>query len=143
MPSHQLKDEKIRELTDVVEGWGRILAEQAYGPQGPGLDVDLAGMEDLGVAMQHALIKGLCEELTQRQAEGLPKSQPCPNCGRECQAESPEKTPKPETSQRTIQLRHGTFELSEPRFVCRSCNRSFFPSADPFADRQPQPQPRG
>lgn len=138
MPSHQLKDEKVRELTGLVQGWGKLLAGQAYGPQGPGLDVDLAGMEELATMMQQALLEGLCEELTQRQAERLPATQPCPGCGGECEVQRPEETPADSSGKRKeprrMLLRGGSFGLAEPRCYCRRCRRSFFPSADGAAD---------
>ena len=90
MPSQGLKDDRVRELAVLAEGYGKLLAGEAYGPQGPGLDVDLATMEDLAVAMQEGLLKGLCETLTQRQAERLAERQPCPVCGRECRVEQPD-----------------------------------------------------
>jgi hypothetical protein len=130
MPSHRLKDEEVRELSALVQGWGKMLAEQAYGAEGPGLDVDLAGMEELAVTMQQALLKGLCEELTRRQAERLPETQPCPDCGRECPVERPDERRGGKGSSRPMRLRGGCFELEEPWCYCRHCRRSFFPSAD-------------
>ncbi len=142
MPSHRLQDEKVQELTGLVEGWGKLLAEEAYGPDGPGLDVDLAGMEELAVTMQQALLSGLCEELTQRQAGRLPGTQACPECGDECELPSPDDSTGQELEEssgeakkaRRMRLRGGTFELTEPRCYCRRCRRSFFPSADGSAD---------
>lgn len=138
MPSHQLKDEKVQELAGLVEVWGKVLAGEAYGPDGPGLDVDLAGMEELATMMQQALLSGLCEELTQRQLQRLAATQACPECGCECEVQSPEETPD-ESSGRTkvprrMQLRGGSFGLKEPRCYCRRCRRSFFPSTDGAAN---------
>jgi hypothetical protein len=130
MPSDRLTEEKRRELVEFALGYGKILAREAYGPQGPGLDVDLAGLEAIAVQMQQALLKGFCEATTTGQAGRLPQAQPCPDCGRECPVESPEEN---DTS-RPMQLRGGSFELAEPRCYCRSCRRSFFPSAGGFAD---------
>jgi len=151
MPTHQLKEEHVRELAGLVQGWGKLLSGEAYGPEGPGLDVDLAGMEELATIMQHALLAGFCEEMTQRQADRLPATQACPECGCECEVESfpkpaagaepaaaqekeqepPDKKP-PEP--RRMQLRHGSFALQEPSCYCRRCRRSFFPSTDGIAD---------
>lgn len=145
MPSHRLKDEKLQELTGLVQGWGKLLADEAYGPEGPGLDVDLTGMEELATTMQQALLVGLCEELTQRQVERLPATQPCPGCGAECEVD-PLDEPSVELSDeppddssgaaepRQMRLRGGTFGLKEPRCFCRRCRRSFFPSANRAAD---------
>jgi hypothetical protein len=136
MPSHQLKEGKRRELVELAEGWGRIAAGEAYGPDGPGLDVDLAGLEEIAVEMQRALLKGFCEVATQRQARRLPEIQPCPQCGAECQVEQPVGHSPLDGKERSrpMQLRGGAFDLAEPRCYCRSCRRSFFPSADGVAD---------
>ncbi len=138
MPSHQLTDEKRRELFELAEGWGRIAAGEAYGPDGPGLDVDLAGLEDVAVEMQQALLRGFCEATTRQQAGRLPETQPCPKCGAECDVESPHsqgaRAPNGRDRSRSMQLRGGAFPLAEPRCYCRSCRRSFFPSADSTAD---------
>jgi len=130
MPSHQLSEDKRRELRDFALGYGKILARQAYGPQGPGFDVDLAGLEDMAVQLQQALLQGFCETATSDQARGVPEVLPCPTCGQECPVESPQEN----DTTRTMQLRGGAFELAEPQCFCRSCRRSFFPSADGSAD---------
>lgn len=83
MSSRQLTDGKKRELAELVEGWGKIAAERVYGIEGPGLDVDLAALEEVAVEMQQAVLRGFCEATTQRQSQGLP----CPECGRECEVE--------------------------------------------------------
>lgn len=129
MPSHRLTDEKRRDLVEFAKGWGRIAADNAYGPEGPGLDVDLAGLEEIAVELQQALLDGFCEATTQRQAGRLPETLPCPDCGRECPAKPPDETKAP----RSMNLRGGSFELAEPRCYCRSCRRSFFPSANRVA----------
>lgn len=147
MPTHGLKDAKVTEMRELVYRWGKLLAGEAYGPQGPGLEVDLAGMEELATIAQQALLAGLCEELTQRQAERLPGTLPCPGCGSECEVKSADEAPPAESGAeadtgktekkqepRPMRLRGGTFALKEPRCFCRSCRRSFFPSADGVAD---------
>jgi hypothetical protein len=135
MPSPRLKDEKVQQLAAVAQAYGKMLADQAYGPEGPGLDVDLATMEDLAVTMQEALLKGMCEQLTRQQAARVPASQPCPTCGGECEVEPPPPDdPDRKDSSRRMQTRGGAFDLAEPRCYCRSCRRSFFPSADGLED---------
>jgi hypothetical protein len=136
MPSTQLKDAKVQEILALAEGYGKILADTAYGPEGPGLDVDFTTMETLGVAVQQSLFKGMCERLTKRQADRLPDAQPCPDCGAECVVERTEPDAPPDESppSRPFQARGGTFELTEPQCFCRSCRRSFFPSAGGAAD---------
>jgi len=136
MPSNQIKDGKFQELTALAERYGIMLADQAYGPEGPGLDVDLATMEDLAVALQQSLLKGMCEQLTQRQSSRLPGIQPCPECGGACEVEQSEQVDLPvnKSVSRPIRTRGGPFDLTEPRCYCRSCRRSFFPSADSAQD---------
>jgi hypothetical protein len=136
MPSNQLKDGKLTELVQMVRGWGRLAARQAYGPEGPSLDLDLAGMEKLATELQGALLEGLCEELTQGQAERLPETQPCPDCGCECEVQSADtsrKAGKP-VEHRRMQLRGGGFTLKEPWCHCKPCRRHFFPDAPGAAD---------
>jgi hypothetical protein len=130
MPSHRLTDEKRRDLVEFAKGWGKIAADNAYGPEGPGLDVDLAGLEEIAVELQQALLSGFCEATTQRQAGRLKETLPCPDCGRECPLQPPDEAKAP----RSMTLRGGEFELAEPRGYCRSCRRSFFPSAARAAD---------
>lgn len=134
MPSPCVKDEREQQLTALAEGYGRILAGEAYGPEGPGLDVDLATMEDLAVRMQEALLKGMCEALTRGQAGRLPVTEPCPECGSECQVEQPDPGADNDKWSRPMRLRGGSFELAEPRCYCRPCRRSFFPFADGAED---------
>lgn len=133
MPSRRVKDERVRELTNLAEGYGKILAGEAYGPEGPGLDVDLATIEDLAVSMQQALLRGMCEALTRQQASRLPETQPCPECGRECAVKQPDPASQ-ERRSRPMRLRGGSFQLAEPHCYCRQCRRSFFPSAECVAD---------
>lgn len=130
MPSHQLTDEQRRQLVEFAKGWGKIAADEAYGPEGPGLDVDLAGIEVVAVELQQALLSGFCEATTQRQANRLTETLPCPDCGSECPPKPPDEAKDP----RTMKLRGGSFELAEPCYFCKPCRRSFFPSADRAAD---------
>ncbi len=134
MASHQLAEAKLSELAELAEGWGKIVAEHSYGEDGPNLDVDLAGIEEIAVCVSRALVKGTCEELTRRQARRLPDVQPCPDCGQECAVERAESA---DQKPRTVHVRGGMFELSEPRCYCPACRRSFFPSAVEFTDDRP------
>lgn len=134
MPSHRLKDEQVQFLVELARGYGKILAGEAYGPEGPGLDVDLAGMEELACLTQQGLLEGLCETLTERQGRQLPDTVACPKCGAECSVEAPDERSDGESRSRRMQLRGGTFQLKEPQCYCRQCRRSFFPSTDGTAD---------
>ena len=140
MHTAQITEEEVQKLAKLAEAYGRILAEKAFGPDGPDLNVDLATIEDLAVRMQQAVLKGLCEEATRRQAARLPQTQPCPECGAECPVERGSEGSEGDRgggrASRRMQLRGGAFELAEPRCYCRSCRRSFFPSADGAAYRR-------
>lgn len=134
MPSPRLKDEKVQELAALAQGYGKMLADRAYGPDPeeapPGLDVDLATLEDLAVTLQQALLQGMCEQLTGRQATRLPASQPCPDCGRECEVKPPPPDePDWKASSRPMHTRGGAFQLADPSCYCRSCRRVPLPRA--------------
>jgi hypothetical protein len=131
MASRRVAAEKLAQLKELAHGWGRIIAEEAYGENGPGLDVDLAMMDDIAFEVAQSLSAGTCEELTRRQAQQMPEAQPCPVCGEECLAE-----PQDDSGGHTrpVVARSGTFELAEPCYFCGRCQRSFFPSAERAAD---------
>ena len=122
MAAHQLSQEQQTELLELAKRWGIIAADEAYGERGPGLDVDLAGLEQIATLLQRGILQGFCEQATQKQANCLSETIPCPQCGQECQVQIP---PEP---QRTMTLTGGDFELAEPNGHCRTCRRSFFPS---------------
>ena len=69
MASRTLSDEKLAGLKELAHGWAKIIAEAAYGEDGPGLDVDLATMDDIAFEVGRALSAGTCVELTRRQAQ--------------------------------------------------------------------------
>jgi hypothetical protein len=131
MASRTLSEERLAQLKELVHGWGKIVAEEAYGEDGPGLDVDLGMMDDIAFEVAQSLSSGVCEELTRRQAQRMPEAQPCPVCGEGCSAE-----PEDDSGghSRPVIARCGTFELAEPCYFCNRCQRSFFPSAERAAD---------
>ena len=57
---------------------------QAFGDQGPGLDVALEQMEDGAGAAARGLTAGALDEATTQQAQALGTEQPCPACGQVC-----------------------------------------------------------
>ena len=42
--------EDLRRIEELAKRWGKIIVREQWGEQGPGLDVDLAQMEEIGVA---------------------------------------------------------------------------------------------
>jgi hypothetical protein len=126
MGAPKLTPEDLASITQLAKGWGKIVCRHAFGDQGPGLDVDLAQMEQLAFAAAQGLLAGALEAATRRQADQLGDSQPCPQCGRAC----------PLTGhQRTVEVRGGRFEHREPVGHCPTCRRDFFPPAAPAAPR--------
>ena len=119
MTSTKLSRRKLNEVREVAEGWGKLLAREAF-PDGPGLDVSLADMEDIAAVATEAIVKGAVETMTGQQAESLGEQAACPTCGKLCHVE--QKT-------RDVIVRGGTASLDEPKAHCSRCRRDFFPSA--------------
>jgi hypothetical protein len=98
---------------------GKLLAREAF-PEGPGLDVSLADMEDIVAVASQALVKGSVETMTGQQAESLGAQAACPTCGKLCEVEQ---------KARDVIVRGGRATLDEPKAHCSRCRRDFFPSA--------------
>ena len=130
MAGHGLSQAGLERLREMARACGKAVAQEAYGDRGPGLDVDLAGIEEIAWAVAQGITQGTCEELTRRQARELPMAQPCPACGQECVVEYDESS---RDDTRPMRVRSGSFQLKEPRAWCDRCERSFFPSASRVA----------
>ena len=81
MASKEAQERKLKEIQAVAEGWGKMIAREAF-PDGLGLDVTLADMEEYAVAASRALVKGAVESMTGSQGEQLGEEAPCPTCGK-------------------------------------------------------------
>ena len=46
MASKEARERKLKEIQEIAEGWGKMIAREAF-PDGPGLDVTLADMEEI------------------------------------------------------------------------------------------------
>ena len=79
MATRELSRKKIEEIKEIARRWGKLLAREAY-PDGPGLDVSLAEMEEIAVTASRGMIEGAVED----QAEQLGEEGPCPTCGKLC-----------------------------------------------------------
>lgn len=119
MTSTKLSERKLNEIRQVAEGWGKLLAREAF-PDGPGLDVSLADMEDIVTVATRAMVKGSVETMTDQQAVSLGAQAACPTCGKSHELER-----KP----RDVIVRGGDASLDEPKAHCSRCRRDFFPSA--------------
>ena len=132
MAHPRLSDADLAALRALAKRWGKTVARQAFGPDGPGLDVDLTAMEDVACAAAQGLTEGTVEALLEQQAELLPTTHPCPTCGRPCPAH---REPRP------VVLRGATVEHREPVCSCPTCRRDFFPSAAAAAPGPARLQP--
>ncbi len=119
MASKVLSERKLGEIEEVARGWGKLLAREAY-PEGPGLDVSLADMEDVVARATRAIVRGAVETMTDDQADDLGEEAACPNCGKMC---------KLKRKTRSLAVRGGNANLDEPVGHCPTCRRDFFPSA--------------
>ena len=119
MTSKEARERKLKEIQEIAAGWGKMIAREAF-PNGPGLDVTLADMEEYAVAASRALVKGAVESMTTTQGEQLGEEVPCPICGKMCPLKR---------KARPVAVRGGEAHLDEPVGHCPTCRRDFFPSA--------------
>jgi len=119
MASKDARARQLAEIREVAAGWGKMIAREAF-PEGPGLDVTLADMEELAMAASRALVQGAVEAMTGAQGERLGSEAPCPTCGKACPLT---------TASRPMVVRGGEATLAEPVGHCPRCRRDFFPAA--------------
>jgi len=118
MAHRDFTPDEIQELRRLAAQWGRIVARRAFGDDGPGLDVDLAAMEQIAQAAATGLTEGTLQTLLEQQAHALGEQQPCPDCGRLCTLR---RQPRP------LQVQGAELQQSEPVGHCPDCRRDFFP----------------
>ena len=128
MTSARPSPQDIRKLRELAAAWGKVVARRAFGPQGPGLDVNLNVMEALALEVSRGLVEGTLDTLLEQQAQALGPEQPCPNCQRPCPVQREPRTLRLPGGQ---QLQH-----HEPVCHCPDCRRDFFPPTAP-----PPPRP--
>lgn len=122
MSQRKLSAEKLQEIRELAAGWGNIVARRALGDEsGPGEGLEFAAMEQLAAAAAAGLTEGTLAVLFERQAQALPKEQPCPDCGRLCPVGHED---------RPLAVKGGArVNLHEPVCHCPDCRRDFFPPA--------------
>jgi hypothetical protein len=81
-------------------------------------------MEEIAARAARAIVAGAVSTMADDQAQAMGCQQPCPTCGRLCDVSR-----RP----RTVAVRGGSTELSEPVAHCSTCRRDFFPSASNLA----------
>ena len=123
MRKETLSERKLKEIEEVAAGWGKLLAKEAF-PNGPGLNVTLAEMEEVAARACQAIVRGAVETMTGDQAEQFGEESACPSCGRTCPVK---RKPRPLT------VRGGKATLDELVGHCPACRRDFFPSASGVA----------
>ena len=87
MATRKLTSEQLAAITDLAKHWGKIVAKNAYGEDGPGLDVDFDQMEQIAAAATAGLAAGTLEQLAEQQTRHVPGEIPCPACQRPCPVE--------------------------------------------------------
>src|SRR5262245_50470648 len=121
MPKRKLTSEQLAAVKELAKQWGKIVAKNAYGSDGPPLDADFELMEQIAAAASAGLVEGTLEQLTSQQAQRLPEQLPCPTCQKSCPLQ---------TRPRKIVARGATITLQEPVAHCPDCRRDFFPPKD-------------
>ena len=134
MATRKVSAEDLQRIEGLAKRWGKIIVREQWGEEGPGLDVDLDQMEEIGMAAVRGLLSGTLESATQQQAGQLGERQPCPDCGQLCLLEREE---------RSIVARQGCFAHQEPKGHCPACRRDFFPSTGTAAAEQSRVQSSG
>ena len=103
---------KVAELAELV-------AREKYGADGPPLDLTFSEIESIGHAVGKLTANSVDTTIQEQHAEHFSAPQPCPQCGKLCEANS---------QKRVLQTIDGEATLTEPSCHCDACKRSFFPS---------------
>lgn len=122
MPKRKLSSDQLAAVKELAKQWGKIVAKNAYGPDGPPLDADFDEMEQIAAAATAGLVEGTLEHLTSQQAQRLPDELPCPTCQTSCPVQ---------TRPRKVVARGAAVTLQEPAAHCPNCRRDFFPPKGP------------
>jgi hypothetical protein len=132
MATRKLSAEELQAITRLAKQWGKIVVKQAFGAEGPGLDVDFAQMEEVAYAAAQGLTAGALEAASSQQGQLLGEKQPCPQCGKLCSVAAAE---------RPLRVKGAILQLNEPKCYCPTCRRDFFPSASGVEAGQSRLQP--
>src|SRR5437868_979677 len=84
MTSARPSPDDVRKLRALAAEWGKVVARRAFGPQGPGLDVNLCVLEELALEVSRGLVEGTLDTLLEQQAAALGAEHPCPACQHLC-----------------------------------------------------------
>src|ERR1700730_3071396 len=116
MATRSWSTEELQAVARLAKQWGKIVVKQAFGEQGPGLDVDFAQMEEVAYAAARGLTEGALEVAAAQQGQLLGEKRPCPNGGPLCPFGS---------EGRPLRAKGGFISLREPKCYCPTCRRDF------------------
>ena len=105
--------EKMKELA-------RLIAQERFGDEGIPVDITFSEIEEIGHQAGRSIAAHVDRQLMADHQEHFADQQACPQCGQAC---------LPDAAERELTTRDGTMPLPEAACYCRSCRRSFFPSA--------------
>ena len=113
---------EVAEHRNYLDGVAKNLHGKLYGSDGLPWGTRFADVEELVIELGQHISHQLLETILQKQAlQILPASEDlCPECSQSGQILEPEP--------RVVDTPVGAAEWDEPRFHCRRCRRSFFPS---------------
>jgi len=118
------------DLRGRIQTAARQLLEEKWAAEGQPslLEKRFIEIEDEACEVADALAEEMMRRMAARQAELVSGSGQacCPSCGRVGKSE--------EDEPRSLATRRGEVRWQEPRYYCRPCRRSFFPSVPPVGD---------
>jgi len=105
---------KLSELAELI-------SIEEYGPDGPPKDLTFREIERAGYQAAQLVAAKFAATATAQHQQHFDGAHACPQCGEQCEAEG--------LVERQLLTRLGPVNLSEIKFHCNACRRSFFPSA--------------
>ncbi len=73
MAKRPLSQEDLDAIVQLARKWEKIVCRQAFGEEGPGLEVDFTQMEDVAVAAMRGLLAGTACTAPRPQSQLAPK----------------------------------------------------------------------
>ena len=130
---------QVEQLRAYVEGVGKYLTDQLYGPAGPAWGTKLSEIEALLLDVREILTEKVLAEALGRQAATQAERPMAFRCCPSCQ----EPLSCPDRNPRLVQTDAGEAQWSEPEGYCRRCRQAFFPSDQEPGHRPEQLQSGG
>ena len=97
-----------------------------FGPEGVPKATTFDEIEELSLQIARGVAETFSQSVVEDHQRHFEQQQPCPQCLEECHAADP--------SERKILTRLGFCRVSEIKFHCNACRRSFFPGTGRFED---------